>query len=283
MLTPRMSLDRRLRDWIPSLAKLTHNRLVMFPLDLIDRLVNLPFREARRLPPNRFRLRVGVDNRLLFNAFHYRYHAVDFWMHALARGLVRPDSDILDLGCGCGRYAVTLRRLNYKGWRFTGHYTGLDIDREMIRWCQNHFPPRRFTFVWADRYSKVYNPQGQSGPYRLPFDDARFDFVFSTSLFTHLLEEDLVNYLRETARVLRPGGVMSMTVFCLDTFRERGWLGQRFRFAHPRGAAHLESLRYPEAAVAYTRDYLLQQCRDAGLIDPTLTGGTMQQDLQARR
>ena len=278
-----MNLDRRIRKFVPSLAKLTHNRAVMFPLDVIDRVVNLPFREARRLPPNRFRLRVGVDNRLLFNAFHYRYHAVDFWMHALAKGLVTEASDILDIGCGCGRYAVALRRLNYKGWRYSGRYTGLDIDREMIGWCQKHFPPKRFTFVWADRYSKVYNPSGQSGAYRLPFEEGSFDFVFSTSLFTHLLEEDLVSYLRETARVLRPGGTMSMTVFCLDTFREQGWLGQRFSFAHPVGPAYIESERYPEAAVAYTRDYLLQQCAAAGLRDAGITGGTMQQDLRATR
>jgi SAM-dependent methyltransferase len=278
-----VNLDSRLRKFVPSLAKLTHNRLVMFPLDVIDRLVNLPFREARRLPPNRFRLRVGVDNRLLFNAFHYRYHAVDFWMHAFAEGLASPTSDILDIGCGCGRYAVVLRRLNYKGWRFTGTYAGLDIDREMIAWCQRHFPPKRFKFVWADRYSKVYNPTGQEGEYRLPFGDASFDFVFSTSLFTHLLEADLTNYLRETARVLRPGGTMSMSVFCLDTFREQNWLGERFTFAHTIGPAYIESEKYPEAAVAYPRQYLIDACEAAGLHNVTITGGTMQQDLRASK
>ncbi len=278
-----MNLDSRLRKFVPSLAKLTHNRVVMFPLEVIDRLANWPFREARRLPPNRFRLRVGVDNRLLFNAFHYRYHAVDFWLHAFATGLASPSSDILDIGCGCGRYAVVLRRLNYKGWRFAGTYTGLDIDKEMIDWCQRHFPRKQFSFVWADRYSKVYNPAGKEGEYRLPFADAAFDLVFSTSLFTHLLETDLNNYLRESARVLRPGGRLSMSVFCLDTFREQGWLGQRFSFAHQDGPAFIESPKYPEAAVAYTRQYLVEACQAAGFHDVTIDGGTMQQDLRATR
>ena len=279
-----MTLMRHVRKVVPSVAALSHRRWLMAPLDVIDRVVNWPWPEARRLPPNRYRLRVGVGSRLLFNAFYYRYHAVDFWMHALATGLITPTSRILDLGCGCGRYAVVLRRLNHKGWRFTGRYTGLDIDREMIDWCGRHFPPARFQFVWANRYSKVYNAgdtADRAAGYRLPFADGQFDFVFSTSLFTHLLEDDARNYLAEAHRVLRPGGRMSMSVFCLDEVRDR--LGGRFTFAHRMGPAYVESVKYPEAAVAYERQWLFDACAAAGFTDVALTGATLQQDLVATR
>jgi hypothetical protein len=43
------------------------------------------------------------------------------------------------------------------------------------------------------------------------------DFIYSTSLYTHLLEDELGNYTRESFRVLRPNGVMYMTFFCMDS------------------------------------------------------------------
>lgn len=280
-----LNRDRWLRRWVPSVASASRRRWLMWPLDMVDRLACWPWPEARRLPPNRMRLRVGVGNRLLFNAMHYRYHAVDFWMYALAQGLIRADSRILDLGCGCGRFATVLRRLNYKGWRFEGQYTGVDVDREMIDWCDRHFPRRRFRFVHVDQQSSVYNPGGTSDDTtrRLPLPDGGFDFVFSTSLFTHLLEAEAIAYLRETHRLLRPGGRMLMTVFCIDSFRERNWLGDRFTFEHRIGPAYVEDPRRPEAAVAFERQWLEGQCAAAGLVDATISGQTMQQDLMAHR
>ena len=75
-------LPKYLRRMLPSTARLSHNRILMCPLDLIDRIASLPFKEARGLPPNRMRIRVGVQNRILFNAFQFRYRAVGFWMRA---------------------------------------------------------------------------------------------------------------------------------------------------------------------------------------------------------
>jgi len=46
--------------------------------------------------------------------------------------------------------------------------------------------------------------------------DDSVDFVFSTSLFTHLLENDLINYCREGYRVLKQGGSMAMYCFCIN-------------------------------------------------------------------
>ena len=235
----------------------------MWPLDLVDRIASLPFKETRDLPPNRFRIRVGCGDRVLFNQIHFRLMAVDFWLHAFANGLLQIDSNILDIGCGCGRFAIVLKRLNHKGWKFSGTYTGIDTDREMIEWCQQHFPARHFRFIWADRYSKVYNPAGtRESSYRLPLESCGQDFVFSTSLFTHLLDDELTNYLSESYRVLRPGRKMCMSVFCLDHLTDGARRGRSFD--HRIGPAYVADPDRPEAAVAYRQDHLLNRCREAG-------------------
>jgi SAM-dependent methyltransferase len=209
--------DAIVRRLVPSVPVLSRNRLLMAPLDLLDRLISLPFAEARKLPPNRLRIRVGAGNRILFNQFQHRLVPVNFWVGVFATGLVRLDSRILDIGCGCGRYAATLRDFAWAGRKFTGHYTGIDIDREMVAWCRAHFPADHFTFKLADVPSAVYNP-GCSGVEVPAFDvaDDSQDFVFALSLLTHLLEQELQHYLAETWRVLAPGATMHMTVFCMD-------------------------------------------------------------------
>ncbi len=241
----------------------------MAPLDLSDRVVSRVLGVSAELPPNRMRIRIGAGNRLLFNQIQHLRMAVPFWMDRLESGDVRADSRICDIGCGCGRYAASFHRSAFQsGPGFVGRYTGVDIDREMIEWCRRHFPEDRYSFLLADMQSTIYNPDGSAAHNaRLDLEDASQDFVFSVSLFTHLLEGDLEGYLRETARVLSPGGRMRMTVFCMDDLRESGTLGGRWTFQSRAGAAYIESDRYPEAAVAYDRDWLLGACDRAGLVE----------------
>ncbi len=58
-----------------------------------------------------------------------------------------------------------------------------------------------------------------------------------------------------------------MTLFVMDYIRPR--LGARWHFSHKKGPAYVESLRYPEAAVAYdesTIEAVLEQ-NDLQLIE----------------
>lgn len=237
----------------------------MLPLDALDRALSWPWRELRGLPPNRMRLRVGVQNRLLFNGFAFRSTGVHFWMVLLGRGHVRLDSRIVDLGSGCGRFAMPLRDLNLWGRGFRGSYLGVDIDAEMLAWCRRRFDGR---FEWHDagKASATYRPDSESGPdagaksLAIPTPDASRDLVFANSLFSHLLRADFVEYAREAARVLRPGGWLYLTMFV----REHVERGGRWTFAHQRGAAWIENQRYPEAAVAYERAWVRRTLRAAG-------------------
>ncbi len=298
--------DRTIRRLIPAVPALSRIKPLMWPLDLIDRVLSLPYREFRDLPPNHMRIRVGVGNRILFNAAQFRAMPIAFWLDALERGVVRLDSNIVDLGCGCGRFALTLRDLWFHDRTFGGKYLGVDVDGEMLEWCRGHFPAERYSFHKVNAYSRTYNPGagrggggvtgrvtgrvtggvangvvngvaghdpvlvepkpmgacGAAGPLELPLAEGSQDFVFANSLFSHLLEAQFLDYLRESARVLRAGGTMQFSVFCLEHV-DRG-AGSRWSFGHPLGPAHVESLRYPEAAVAYGLGWLEGACRDAG-------------------
>ncbi len=271
--------DAWLRRVVPALPTLSRRRWLMAPLDAIDWLLRRPYAEFRDLPPNRFRIRVGVGNRILFNAAHFRLFPVNFWLEALNAGVLRMDSNILDIGCGCGRFAFVLREFHFHGREFTGRYTGIDVDAEMLDWCRGRFPAERFRWLQVDASSAVYAPRSegagapatQSGSKRFDVADASQDFVLANSLFTHLLEDDLRSYIREAGRVLRPGGHLQFSVFLMEDVRDdqaRGAHPGRWTFRHRVGHAWVENERLPEAAVAYERGFIQAECAAAGFAKP---------------
>jgi ubiquinone/menaquinone biosynthesis C-methylase UbiE len=144
-----------------------------------------------------------------------------------------------------------------------GKYIGIDVDEEMLNWCRKNFDSERFSFHRCNHESKAYKGMDHSnGQYELPLPDASADFVFSTSLYTHLLEKEVVNYTRESSRVLKPGAYMAMFCFTMD--QPPPTYGGRHTFSHKIGNAHVESLEVPEAAVAYDESYLCGMAREAG-------------------
>jgi SAM-dependent methyltransferase len=256
---------------------------VLRVLDFVDWLTGIPFKEARGLPPNRYRIRIGVGNRVLFNQFAFGYQGVDFWLYAFAHGMADLSSNIIDIGCGCGRYAMPLSRFCLGQEAFHGRYLGIDVDRELIEWCRKHFPPELFAFDHADIGNKVYNPTGSLAlkEYSIPVEDSSQDFVFSNSLFTHLLEDGLEHYIQQTFRILKPGGWMMGSVFCLESMGKS--LGGRWTFRHRIGNAVVETLEYPEAAVAYPEAQLRQLCEAAGFQEIRMLWGREQSFLQCRK
>lgn len=129
---------------------------------------------------------------------------------------VKRDSAILDVGCGIGRMAMPFTAY----LTADGRYEGFDIMPDGIGHCQRRITPSFpvFRFQVADVFNSFYNPAGKQKPeaFRFPYDDASFDVVFSTSVFTHLPPAAVAQYLRETARVLKPGGRCLHTCFSLN-------------------------------------------------------------------
>jgi SAM-dependent methyltransferase len=129
-------------------------------------------------------------------------------------GLMRGDR-VLDVGCGIGRIALPLTCYLDAG----ATYDGFDVVGRGIRWCRHHITPRHpnFQFHLVDVRNPEYNPRGvPASQFRFPFADASFDFVFASSLYTHLDDAEMQQYIRESRRVLTPGGTFLATFFLLD-------------------------------------------------------------------
>jgi SAM-dependent methyltransferase len=174
-------------------------------------------------------------------------------------GGLRPGDRVLDVGCGVGRMALVLT--GYLD--ATGGYEGFDIVGPGIDWCRTHVTPRfpQFRFQKADVFNSDYNSQGRcdAAEYTFPYADASFDFVFLTSVFTHMLPAAVENYLFEIARVLKPGGRCFTTFFLWN--RETAALvrsGNRlYSFPYDQGVYRVERRLRPEAVVAYDEGYAL--------------------------
>lgn len=263
---PASDIVRLLRRIVPSTALLSRSAAFGVVSRGVD-LVALPawrLITPQRLPPLRYMVRTGVGNNVLFPHYYYLTAGADLWTFILGNGYATLDSTVVDIGSGVGKAALTLRDFDYLGNRFTGQYFGFDVDAEMVDWCATAFPSDRFHFSHVDARSAVYNPEGGTAPPQLAVADGAADLVIAQSLLSHLLEDDVVHYLREAHRMLRPGRRMIATVFCLDDLQAQGNLGGRWTFEHQLGAARVENPRFPESAVAYPRSWLVDSARDAG-------------------
>jgi SAM-dependent methyltransferase len=273
--------DHMVRKAIPSVGKWSYNPIAKSVADAIDNILSLPFSEFRELPPNHLRLRIGVGNRVFANHAQFLEMGNGTWLDFLSKRYCHSTSDIIELGCGCGRIARPL-----KGAWFHGTYVGVDIDEEMIHFCRKNFPQDRFRFVLSPHSSATYSAKrntatsANSARAKLDIADADSgDFIFSISLFSHLLEPELMQYLRESARILRSNGLMHLTFFCIEHVR----LGERWTFTHRVGNAYIENEALPEAAVAYHENYLKHLVEEAGFNEISVSPGDVQSVLVARK
>lgn len=159
------------------------------------------------LPPAHLRFMAETDENFLPVSDH-------LCRTVLSHG-VGLDVDLLDLGCGYGRLAYGLRRAG-----FTGNYRGFDILSPQIGWLDRHFAgPREaahYAFDFLNVHNARYNPGGL--PFEdveLPYAQASFDCVTSFSVFTHMYEDDIRQYLRRIAPLVRADGKWLATFFCV--------------------------------------------------------------------
>ena len=101
-------------------------------------------------------------------------------------------SPVLDFGCGCGR---VLRHLHGPDGP---ELHGADFNARMIRWCRTSLP------------FATYEVSGGQPP--LPYADATFGLVVAVAVFCNLNEPLQAMWRDELTRVLRPGGLLYLTV-----------------------------------------------------------------------
>ncbi len=200
----------------------------------------------------------------------------EFLGHFRALGHLEPGHRVLDVGCGIGRMARPLT--GYLDER--GSYDGFDVDAAGVAWCQRNVSPRfpRFRFRHVDVRNDRYNPRGRvpPGELRFPFEDASFDFVFLTSVFTHMLPVDTGHYLREVSRVLAPGGRCLSTWFLRNEESDRlAREGKPFlALPHELDGCLVLDPAVPGDAIAIPEERALAAISDAGLeLEPPVRYG----------
>lgn len=127
-----------------------------------------------------------------------------------SRGIVKEGDRILDLGCGIGRIAIPLTRMDVS-------YDGIDIVPACIRFCRRTFRPwTHFVFRVLHVRNRKYRKIALRSPraVRLPYPNQTFDCAIAISVFTHIgdpIARD--RYISELARVLRDNGQAFVTWF----------------------------------------------------------------------
>jgi len=111
---------------------------------------------------------------------------------------VRSGMDVLDFGCGSGRLAYALaKEVDLKS------YVGLDIVQELLIYAEKKCP-NNYKFLLNNSLS-------------IPLKDSQFDFAFGFSIFTHLLQTEIMLYSKEIFELLKPGGIFIYSFLELES------------------------------------------------------------------
>jgi SAM-dependent methyltransferase len=133
-----------------------------------------------------------------------------------------PGPRVLNAGAGQGTFSLRLERLGFE-------VTSTDVAPAAVEILR----------------ARVRGPVHQAALETLPFEDASFDAAVLGEVLEHV--EDDAGGLREVARVLRPGGVVAISVP-----RNPAWFG-----ASDRWAGHVRR---------YTRERLVDAVTGGGLL-----------------
>jgi SAM-dependent methyltransferase len=218
--------------------------------------VDLCLQRRRDLVPPRWLNPVGDGD--------FESAGAEFLDHFIHLGGLDPSHNALDVGCGIGRLARPLTK-----YLDTGAYEGFDILPAGIEWCQKNMTPRypNFHFTLADIRNREYNPNGlvPATEYRFPYEDARFNFAFLTSVFTHMSPLEVSHYLSELRRVLVPGGTCLATFFVVNEQSRKliasGQSSLNLRYALP--GCWTTNPQIPESAIGYEeKDLVRLACKN---------------------
>jgi SAM-dependent methyltransferase len=182
-------------------------------------------------------------------------------------GKLKPHHRVLDIGSGIGRMAIPLTSFINS----SGAYYGFDIVEEGVNWCTTEISSRfsNFNFQKVDLINDLYNPYGTIEPvnFVFPYQDASFDFVLLTSVFTHMLDTEISHYLYEIRRVLDVDAHCYATFFILtDNSKSNLELGKStMNFAYDYGHYRLCDNKVVTANIALEQSYLFEIYEKAGL------------------
>jgi SAM-dependent methyltransferase len=102
---------------------------------------------------------------------------------------------VLDLGCGTGRHIVYLSKLGFDVWGFDASPMAVTMTKE-----------------WLAEENLKANLQKHQMEDVFPYEDDFFDAVISIQVIHHNLKRDIRKTIYEIERVLKPGGIIFVTV-----------------------------------------------------------------------
>jgi SAM-dependent methyltransferase len=130
--------------------------------------------------------------------------------HLKSLNLINQSSTLLDFGCGQGRLLNGLLYMDFE----VRKYIGLDTNKKSIKWCRSRLKSEKFPikFVYLPSFNARYN-KNADGLKKLPFKKDYFDLIFLNSVFSHMLSEDIIFYLKEFHNCLKEEGSIYLTAF----------------------------------------------------------------------
>lgn len=128
------------------------------------------------------------------------------------------DINLLDYGCGVKYTQAFLQNeVPIKS------YTGVDVDKKMIRFLKNNVSDERFTYSVLPFHNEMYNKEGIPMTANADLgvgDNKKFDLIIALSVFTHLIPKDSKVLLKIMRRHLGPNGKIFFTTFINDTLQK---------------------------------------------------------------
>lgn len=139
---------------------------------------------------------------MMYEAFQLDYTRYYFngkqtakWLIELVKPYYPNDLQaVLDWGCGPARIIRHFPELAPEATSLNA----TDYNEGTIQWCQKHLPGIQFS------QNELMPP--------LKYEDDQFDLVYGISIFTHLSENAHQEWLEELFRILRPGGILFLTL-----------------------------------------------------------------------
>lgn len=110
---------------------------------------------------------------------------------------LRDGMTVLDFGCGSGRIASHLSKKVQ-----INSFVGVDVIAELLDYAKTICPP---SYVFSLNHSL-----------KIPVEDGKFDFVYAFSVFTHLLQTEIVLYSHDIFQKLKSGGLFLFSFLEMD-------------------------------------------------------------------
>ncbi len=162
----------------------------------LERVINIsPVNTIALLPPSHLLLRISGNPSVkdFISSFDDLKYTVKNYLQ-IAGFKFEQFENILDFGCGVGRYLMAFEPELLPHQKLFG----CDVFPECAEWCQENIP---FATV---KHNDIQPP--------LPFENNQFDLINAVSVFTHLRLDLQHLWAWDIYRVLRPGGILFMTL-----------------------------------------------------------------------